>query len=313
MNISEDKTNERKCRASYENGGILRILPESTGELTAAEYAEFVNKRPKDFCITTVVVEPGVYVGESAEGLFTGSVTMNMTETCPIVFDLRCLDISRVKTTRQMFASLYRTEAILFGPYETPNLEDASSMFEECNKLKTIDFGEMTGKNIDTLSCAFRRCYKLRFIDFKNMVPKKVRFLRSTFQECSSIQKLDLSAFDLSALLDCRYMCAECINLKKVIFGYSERTIIPKTSGVFLKDRTLEEVDMRNFMFLQPMNNKKDFGQFFFAGCSNLKKVNMEQIPLYRFLFFPRTAFDFDNDFRTIILKDKVIHLESKD
>ena len=112
---------------------------------------------------------------------------------------------------QRMFYGCNNLKSIPVLKYDMSQVTDLSWMFGYCKAIESLDLSGFTTEKVKDMSGMFAFCKSLKEIIFykKNFKTNNVTSMNSMFYACKSFNQ-DISNWDVSNVIDMRYMFANC-------------------------------------------------------------------------------------------------------
>ena len=155
---------------------------------------------------------------------------------------LSCIDVSRLTSMDNMFASDVSLEALDLNRFDTSAATSMDSMFYYCNSLSGLDASNFDTSKVTNMSNMFYYCCNLTELDLSNFDTAKVTNMNKMFWGCSKLEKLRLKNFDTSAVTNMNAMFAYCNTLDALNLSSFDTKAVTDTTEMFARCNQLENI-----------------------------------------------------------------------
>ena len=184
--------------------------------------------------------------------------------------DLSRLDISGIKSIKNMFINCNQLKSINFGNFDTSSITDMSSMFENCFSIEELNLSIFNTSNVIYMNSMFKGCNSLTSLDLSNFQTSKLENISRMFEDCNYLEYLDITSFNTSLITSMDSLFSGCHALISINLTNFITNQVKNMTKMFNLCSSLIYIDLSNL----DTSKVKDMS-FMFGNCFNLISLNL--------------------------------------
>lgn len=264
----------------YQNvAELYSFLPKSIDKTSITEIHFHVN----DATVTENQLAASVPVYYEVEGtsvnIYTSAEVFDISRVTANMFNgyfaLQELDLSKTIVSNavtffRMFMDCRSLESILFGDWDTHEVQSMVGMFDKCEKLRSLDLSFMDTSNLEEMP-SFGDCKSLTSLNISSFDTSHITEMRGLFAGLRALKSLDLSSFNTSNVTDMSAMFGSCSSLESLDLSGFNTANVTSMQSMFDNCESLKTINLSSFN----TSNVESFEGMFY-GCSNLESLDLK-------------------------------------
>ena len=270
------------------------LLKQLTNLISVNEYKTDVTSLQNVFSGSTSITYVGKIIAPNATCAYTTSLTSNIQNSsifynctnlqeqpifeCPNLTDLTYLfygceklqniDLSSFENVTSLWGTCINCIGLLSTPIlpsDCSKITNISALFSGCTSLTEIDLSSYNFSSVKYARSLFYNCTNVSSLKLSSNMPI-MEDINSMFYNCKKLTQIDLSNYDLSKVIDTRYMFYGCTNLQEILLpSFTDK--LTNVSYMFSGCTSLRHID--NLVIPANINSNSSYKDIF-TDCQSL-------------------------------------------